>query len=114
MITLKDYTYTKALGSVLNGTFSFTYNNNGNLIKVESGSQMTSYEYYPDLINNLPKNIMFFQEDKNLVKTTTETDSSPGSRITNHTYTFDSKNRISSEKSVFSNTSYVVIQSYTY
>ncbi len=115
LVTLKDYTYTKARGSVLQGTFSFTYNNNGNLIKVASGSQITSYEYYPDLINNLPKNILFFQEDKNLVKTTTETNGLPGSIIiTNHTYTFDSKNRISSEKSVFSNTSYVVIQSYTY
>ena len=111
---LKTYNYSKNTGITLVTTSNYTYDNSGNIIKEVQGSQTTTYQYYPDLFNSLSLGMIYFQQSKNLVKTTTENNGTFNSKIINHTYTFDSNNRITSEKRVFTGGSDTVIQKYTY
>lgn len=111
-VVLKAYKYSKTTGASLINTVNRT-SSNGNIIKEVQGALVTTYEYYPDLLNNMSMGLVYFQQSKNLVKTTTEVDGIT-KKVTNHTYTFDSNNRISSEKRVFSSGGDTAIQTYTY
>jgi hypothetical protein len=111
LVTLKEYRYSKTTGATLLAQTNSTYDNSGNLIKEASTGYTATYDYYPDLVNNFSVGLIYYYQSKNLVKTTTE---NSGSTVTiNHTYTFDSSNRLLSEKEVFSDGN-VTIKSYTY
>ncbi len=112
LITLKSYEYSKATGSVLDNVENYTYDNGGNIIKLADNYSVTTYDYYTNLAGNVVALYPYFPVPKNFVKTTTNVDG--GTTVTlNHTYTFDSVNRLSTEKIVYDNNE-VVIKSYTY
>lgn len=94
--------------------YSYTYDNNGNVINetTDNPSSTTTYAYYTDKPNDINVGETYFYRNKNLTKTTTI--SSGGTIISaQHTYTFDSNNRQTSEKVITSNGD-TVIKKYTY
>jgi hypothetical protein len=107
------YDYSKATGPLLANTTHYTYDANGNMIKETDDYSVTTYEYYPDLKNYLfTFGIPSDHSNKNLVKTTIAT--SGGASITlNHVYTFDTKNRISTETITF-DSGEVATRTFTY
>lgn len=112
---LKEYNHTTATGSVLWNTHNYSYDNNGNLAGDTDDNSVTTYEY-TNMVNNL--SIFFFDptyytRSHNLLKTTTY-QSGGNTEIINHTYTFDSQNRVSTAKEVVAVSGDVVIKSYTY
>jgi len=112
LITLKEYEYSTATGAVLFNTTHILYDSNGNPINATDDNSVTTYEYYPDLLNNLVFGIPYSPISKSLVKTTTYNESGTSS-VFNHVYTFDASNRISTEK-ITSDDGEVLIKSYTY
>jgi hypothetical protein len=112
LVSLKFYSYSNRSGSKLLNTTSYTYDNNGNIVNETDAISNTTYEYYPDLANNLSLGFIYLVQDKNLVKTTTYTLGST-KQTTNHTYTFDSNHRVTSEKAI-SNNGEVLVKTYTY
>jgi hypothetical protein len=112
LITLKEYDYSLVTGSELFNTEDYVYDSNGNVIKITGNSSVTTYDYYTDLVNNLVLGTSYLPVNKNLVKTTTV--NSGGIPVTlNHTYTFDSGNRIITEK-IIADSDEIVIKTYTY
>jgi YD repeat-containing protein len=97
--------------SELTSTTSYQYDANRNITKETTGSSQISYEYYPNFVNTLNLGDVYFSRNSNLTKTTTYSGSF--SQTLNHTYTFDTMNRITSEKITVSSGE-VVIRSYTY
>lgn len=112
LVKLKEYTYTTAGGSVLENTVNYELDNNGNVTKETDNTSETTYEYYPNLANNITLGQLYFFRSKNLPKTTTIKQNLATETI-NHTYTYDSSNRLTSEKIEFSS-GVVVIRAYTY
>ncbi len=112
LITLKSYDYLKSTGSVLSNIENHEYDSNGNLVKVTDDNSVTTYDYYPDLVNNLVFGTPYSMYSKNLVKTTTS-DATGVSVTFNHVYTFDSNKRIITEK-ITADNGENVIKSYTY
>jgi hypothetical protein len=99
LVQNKQYEYSTASGSVLWSLAQFTYDANGNMVTETENGTTTSIEYYPDLEVSFTLDGAYFPHSKNLPKT--ETVNSGGSIVTiNHTYTFDSQNRLTSEKLV--------------
>ncbi|HEX8334608.1 MAG TPA: hypothetical protein VF622_18430 [Segetibacter sp.] len=114
LVKLKEYDYKKSTGAVLYNTHDYLYDNIGNQISDKDSFSVTTYEY-TNLKYDFALGPDHFYKAKNLVKTTQYT--SGGSTGTlNHTYTFDSNNRLSTETITGSSngTSYVVIRTYTY
>jgi YD repeat-containing protein len=112
LIQNKEYEYSTATGSVLWNSTQYAYDGNGNMITKTEGGTTTSIEYYPDLEVSFTLDGAYFPHSKNLPKT--ETVNSGGSIITiTHTYTFDSQNRLTSEKLVADNGE-IAIKSYGY
>lgn len=112
LITVKEYDYSKATGAILSNTTHYTYDNKGNVIKMTDDYSVTTYDFYADLKNNLVFGTPYEQVNKNLVKTTIS--SSGGTSITsNHVYTFDASNRISTETITF-DSGEVATRTYTY
>jgi len=112
LTTYKEYTYTTASGAVLENVHTYTYDNNGNVLGEKDYDSEISYEYYSDLKATAIVGPNIFYLSKNLVKKTTYTYGSITATI-DHTYTFDNKNRLTSEKAVY-NTGDIVIRKYTY
>ena len=112
LVTLKEYDYSKITGAQLTNTHNYTYDNTGNVILEADNFSTTSYTYYTDLKNTLSLGQTYFPQTVNLAKTSTYTSGSI-TITTNMTYTFDSSNRLSSEKDVLS-TGDVYIKTYTY
>lgn len=111
LITVKQYDYSLATGADLSDTQHFTYDSRGNVIKLTDDYTVTTYEYYPNLLNNLAFGLPYSPNSKDLVKTTTYFD---GSTVTiNHVYTFDAANRISTETAT-SDDGDVATKTYTY
>ncbi len=111
LITIKQYDYSSATGSELSNTQHYTYDSRGNVIKLTDDYTVTTYEYYPSLVNNLVFGLPYVPVSKDLVKTTTYFD---GSTVTaNHVYTFDASNRISTE-TITTNDGAVATKTYTY
>jgi hypothetical protein len=104
--------YDRAGGaSVLLETSFYEYDNNGNIIAETSGSERTTYTY-SSLLNNLNMGDIYGYKNKNLAQTTVT--NRTGANITlSHTYTFDSQNRLTSEK-ITGSTGEVLTKTYTY
>ncbi|MEO6453732.1 MAG: hypothetical protein ABIN97_06675 [Ginsengibacter sp.] len=112
LIQVNQYDYTTATGSVLDDVLNYTYDAMGNVIKEQSTFTTTTFDYY-DTINNLLLFPYLSIKPTHLIKTTKITNSGTMNTI-NHTYTFDNKNRVISEKQEVAGSSEVVIRSYTY
>jgi hypothetical protein len=112
LTTLKEYDYSLVTGPLLFNTENYVYDSNGNVIKMTDNSSVTTYDYYTNLVNNLVLLPDYLPVNKNLVKTTT---SNLGGTTTtlNHTYTFDSNNRISTER-IIVDSGEIAIKTYTY
>ena len=91
---------------------NYSYDNIGNLIKDVGKYSVTTYDYYPNLMNPVLFLHPFLPGPKLLIKTTT---ANQGGTITvlNHTYTFDGNNRLSTEK-VIADNGEILIRTYTY
>ena len=111
LIAIRLYDYSLETGAELWNTTNLTYDNRGNVIKATDDNTVLTYDYYPDLVNNLAFGQPYLPLSKNLVKTTTFFD---GDTITaEHVYTFDAANRISTEK-ITTGSGEVAIKTYTY
>lgn len=109
---IRQYDYSTATGAVIFETSNYEYDANGNMIKVTDTYSVTKYEY-TNLVNNVSLGYVYMPTSKNIVKTTTY--SYGGStEVFNHTYTFDSQNRISKEIIVEAGGSDSVTNTYTY
>lgn len=118
LIQLKEYDYSKLTGSSLYNATSFTYDANGNLIKtIDTDGEMHTYEYYADLSYALPLVTgplnSSATKKKNLVKKHTVSYNGVDEGSAQYTYTFDAKNRISTEKAEVNDGS-IVVKTYTY
>jgi YD repeat-containing protein len=112
LITLKSYHYSSLTGSTLTNVTNYTYDNLGNVTRETNALSTISYDYYPDYLNNIYSGLIYFDESANLLKTTNYTLGS-SKETTNHTYTFDAKKRVSSEKAETTNGE-VVVKTYNY
>ncbi|MEO8415577.1 MAG: hypothetical protein ABI472_18085 [Ginsengibacter sp.] len=114
LTTLKQYDYSQVTGAVLFNVENYTYDSNGNTIRVTetSNNSVTTYEYYTNLVNNLYIFNPYVPGNKNLVMTTIN-DSGGSTTTLSHFYTFDSANRLITEK-ITADTGEIVIKTYTY
>lgn len=111
LVSLITYDYSSA-GSDIYNIENYQYDNNGNVAKMTDYFSVISYEYYPDLLNNLTVGTPYSQMTKNLVKTTVINDGGDV-ETANHVYAFDDNKRISTETITATNGD-VVVKSYTY
>ena len=96
--------------STLISTTSYVYDANGNMIK-ETGTEGEKIYEYGTTVNNLNVGNIYSYKPKYLPKTITI--KGPVSGTLTHTYIFDSNNRLTSEKAVFTNGD-VAVKTYTY
>lgn len=112
-----EYEYSAITGSDLQNTTTYTsYDANGNLLSSEdTDGNADTYEYYPDLVYIHPRisPALIPVIKRNLIKTHTVTINGSHVGTGTFTYTFDSNNRISTEKTEIDDGS-VVIKTYTY
>lgn len=97
---------------VVDDVANYFYDSNGNQIKEVSNSSVTTYDYYPNLKNPITFQHPFLPTPTLLIKTTTNTNGGTVV-VLNHTYTFDSSNRLSTEK-VIADNGEILIRTYTY
>ena len=109
---LKNYIYSKVTGPELDFATLYQYDSNGRMIKETDGFTTTTYDYTA-ILNPLINLSPFTYTDAKLIKTTTISDGGV-TTVLNHTYTFDTSNRLTSEKIAASDNSIIVIKSYTY
>lgn len=118
LIRMREYDYSKATGSVLYNTTTYTYGTDGNLIKSQdTDGEVNTFEYYPNLVY-LPPLVIgpitnASTKKVNLLKTHTVTTNGSFQGSATTTYTFDNKDRISIEKTVLTDGS-IVEKTYTY
>jgi hypothetical protein len=118
LITLEEYHYSKSTGGVLFNTTTYTYGANGNLLRSEDTEGLVeTYEYYADLSYAPPINVgpitVASTRKVNLTKKHTMTYFGNVFTSADFTYTFDSKDRIMTERGVHANGT-VVTKSFTY
>lgn len=114
VIAIRYYEYTKATGGVLQSITQFEHDSEGNVTKETSSAGVINYTFYPNLQNTLP-NLINPADGKNPKLTQTTTDNTGGTAVTlNHTYTFDTSNRVTSERAVDATNGITVIKTYTY
>lgn len=112
LVKKNEYSYSKATGGTLDNTTNYTYDNNGNVITETDDSGTTTYDYYSNLLTPFSLNMSYSPVTKNLPKTLTL--KSGGITVSaTHTYTFDSNNRLTTDKAVGSNGD-IITKSYTY
>ena len=112
LTAIKEYDYSQATGSVLYNVENYTYDSNGNVLKITDNNSVKTYDYYTNLSGVSPSFSPYFPVNKNLVKTTVGNVS--GDIVTfSHTYTFDSSNRLSTETATGDNGE-SSIKTYTY
>jgi len=116
LIKWYEYDYSKVTGSSLWNVTTYTYDGAGNLLTTQDSNQdLYTYEYYTDKVYVMPKTIPVTvpNEKANLPKKVTVTDLGTVVASATYTYTFDSKDRISTTRYDVSNGD-VVIKTYTY
>lgn len=115
LIKLYEYDY-YSTGSSLWNTTTYTYDGAGNQVKSEdTDGYVYSYEYYTDKLVLMPQLIpvMVANQKVNLIKKLTLTESGTVTGSANYTYTFDSKDRISTIRHDY-NDNDVIIKTFTY
>lgn len=112
LVQKNEYSYSSVSGTTLNNTTNYTYDNNGNVITETDDFGTTTYDYYPNLLTSFSLNMTYLPVTKNLPNTVTNNSGGTAVSVT-HTYTFDSNNRLTTDKAVGSNGD-VIIKSYTY
>ena len=114
-IIMYEYDYSKITGSDLWNTISYTYDADGNLVKAEdTDTNIETYEYYPDLVYISPATTPYLKPIKhNLLKKFTLVSNGSTVGSSTHSYTFDSKSRISTDKAITTDGS-IIVKTYTY
>ena len=114
IITLKEYDYTTATGSVLTGTTTYEYDNTSDLLKVTSDTNVVTYTYPNKIINSLNMGLNYYKQGMYLPDNVTETSGTGSFTETGvHTYTFDSQKRLIMDKATTDN-GYIGIKRYYY
>src|SRR4051812_35612598 len=119
LFDIKIYIKNKSsAGSVLDNTITYIYDANGNLIRTQdTDTNVDTYEYYTNLIYAPPlvtgPLTAESTKKKTLVKTHTLTSNGSLVGSAGYTYTFDDKDRISTETAVLSDGS-ITTKTYTY
>ena len=110
LTTVKEF-----YNSVVDNVTTYTYDNNGNVVKTtDTDNEVETFDYYPDLVFAMPfTNPLQSTTPAHLIKNHKIT--SNGYVVANivSTYTFDSKNRISTITQTLDDGS-VAIQTFTY
>lgn len=115
-VKLYEYTYSKLSGSVLENTTNYTYDGSGNQLTAEdSDGNGELYTYYDDKVylHPLIGPSLIPVVKHNLIKTYTVTSGGVPEGTATLTYTFDSNDRISTEKWTTDDGSFLV-KTYTY
>jgi len=115
LIKLYEYDYYGS-GPELSNTTTHTYDGTGNLVKSEDTDDFVyTYEYYTDKLYLIPQLIPITVPNQkvNLLKKVALTESGNLLGSATSTYTFDGKDRISTERIDYSDGD-VVIKTYTY
>lgn len=117
LVQWKYYDYSQRYGLMLSTT-NYTYDASGNMIKSSNTEgNVVTYEYYTDLSYVMPEVSGSLSpgtaKKMNLVKKMTLTYSTYPGSTRDYTYTFDSNNRISTQKFVSSDGT-VVVRTFTY
>ncbi|MEO6722625.1 MAG: hypothetical protein ABIN67_19805 [Ferruginibacter sp.] len=118
LIKMNEYDYSIVSGSILNNSTSYVYNNEGDLITTtDSFKNIDTYEYFSNLSYALPVIIgppnSTANKKSHLVKKHTLTSNGSFVGSADFTYTFDSSDRISTEKALINDGS-IVIKTYQY
>ena len=114
IITLKEYNYATVTGSVLTETTTYQYDNTSDLLKVTSDTNVVTYSYANNTINNLNMGLNYYKQGKYLPDNVTETSSISSFTETGvHTYTFDSQKRLIMDK-LTTNNGLVATKQYYY
>lgn len=92
---------TAATGGQLSATTTYEYDNAGNLVMETTGTSTTTYMYPNKSPNTLNIGLNYYQQPKLLPDSYTYTAS--GTSLTGtHIYTYDSQNRLLTDKESFS------------
>lgn len=113
---LYEYDYYQVTGSSLWNTTTYTYDGAGNLVRSEdTDDYVYTSEYYTDKVYLMPQLMPVFVPGQkvNLIKKLTLTISGTVDASAAYTYTFDSKDRVSTETQEYSDGD-VVIKTFTY
>jgi hypothetical protein len=116
LVQINEYVYSGALCILPDGILKYTYDAGGNLVQETEEFngviyQSLTYEY-TSLLNTLAVSLDYLPRNKYLKKTT-HFDLNGTTGTLNHTYTFDSNNRLTGE-TIVANTGEVAIKTYTY
>ena len=106
-----EYDYYGPIPEITNVS-DYTFDANGNIAQVKDRFSLTTYEYFTEYRNAPNLGFPSFPKSENLVKSTTMTFGYTP-QVWNHTYTFDTKKRLTSE-TISSSTGEVLVKSYTY
>jgi hypothetical protein len=116
LTTLREYDYSAVTGSSLWNTTAYTHDGAGNLIRSEDGDgNVYTYEYYTDKVYLMPQAmpVLTATQKVNLLKKLTLTIGGTVEGTVDNTYTFDSKDRVSTIRDEYSNGD-LIIKTYTY
>jgi hypothetical protein len=112
LVKRKTYEYTTDGGSVLSEVTDYTYDANKNLVQETVQGGVITYSYDEVVLNTIDLFPAFFNPVKQLPTKTTFTSGSQ-QEVAEHTYSFDSQNRLITDKATLS-TGDEIIKSYTY
>ena len=116
LVQINEYRYSGALGILPDGIIKYSYDAVGNLAKETEEFNSVVYQTltydYTSLLNTLAISFDYLPKNKYLIKTT-HYDLNGTTGTLNHTYTFDSSNRLTSEK-IVADTGEISIKTYTY
>ncbi len=113
LVQINEYAYSKVSGAILDNVTNYACNDNtGNAITVTDYNGTTTYDYYTNLLTPFSLDLAYLPVTRNLPKTVSL---NSGGTIDSaaHTYTFDSNNRLTTDKAVASNGD-IIIKTYTY
>lgn len=103
-------------GPFATNSIQFTYDEAGNMVKsTDSDRNIETFEYYPDLVYAMPVTAPFFEniQKSRLIKSSNLTRNGTVLKSSVSTYTFDSKDRISTITETLSDGT-VLTKSFTY
>jgi hypothetical protein len=112
LVQIKSYDYS-SLGSTLDNTTVYTYDNNGNVTKESDDNGKEITYTYTSIQNSLSMGQPFLPVPKTFINTAT-TSSGGSDIIATHFYSFDGNNRLVKDSSYTSGADVIAIKSYSY